>query len=104
MRTAVAVVRFHDGDGARASVAMIAVVNDATPGTLTLAIESLDVASMDLDDAMLALSNVGGDDVMASSSLMALLLRVTKARREVDRLALDVKAEIRSRVRASTVS
>ena len=83
---------------------MIGVVDDALPGTLTLAVASLDVASRDLDDALLALSVVAGDDVMASSSLSALLFRVTRARQHVNRLELEVKAEIRSRVRASTVS
>jgi hypothetical protein len=105
LRVAVAVVRFRDGDGARiGSAAMIAVGDEAIPGALAVAIENLDVASRDLDDAMLALSAVAGDDVMVSSSLSALLLRAMKARRHVNRLQLDVKAAIRSRVRASSVS
>ena len=84
--------------------AVIRVVDDIIPGTLTLALESLDIACSDLDGAVLALPNVRGDDVMASSSLVALLLRVVTARRLVRRLELEVKAEIRDRVRASTVS
>ena len=80
--------------------------NDAVPGalTLTLALESLDVACRALDDAVMALPNARGDDVMATPSLVALLLRVVVARRQVSRLELDVKAEIRNQLRASTVS
>ena len=88
---------------ARSAFAMIEVVNGAIPGTLTLALESLDVACRDLDDAVLALPNLGGDDVMASSSLVALLLRVVTARRHVRRLELEVKAEIMDRFRGTPV-
>ena len=77
-------------------VAMINVVDDAFPGKLTLALASLDTACRDLDDAVLVMSDVSGDDVMASPRLIALLLRVVTARRQV--------AEIRDRIRASTVS
>ena len=50
------------------------------------------------------LPNVGDDDFMASSSVVALLLRVVTARRLVKRLKLEVKAEISDRLRASTLS
>jgi hypothetical protein len=104
LRAAVAVVRFQDQDRAIGRVAVIEVVNGAIPRTLTLALESLDVASRDLDDAMVALPNFRGDDVMASSSLVGLLFRVVAARHQVRELALDLKAEIKDRVGASTVS
>jgi hypothetical protein len=74
-----------------------------TPGTLTLALASLDAACRDLDDAVLVMSDVTGDNVMASPSLVALLLRVVMARREVGRLELEA-ADVRRRIRASTVS
>jgi hypothetical protein len=105
LRTAVAVVRFQGGDGDVAiGVALTRVVNEPIPGTLTLALESLERRVQDLDDAVLALPNLRGDDVMASSSLVGLLFRVVTARRHVKQLELDVKAEIRDRLRASTVS
>ena len=83
---------------------MSGVVDDATPGALTLALESLDIACRDLDDAVLGLPNGGDDDSMARSSVVDLLLRVVTARRLVKRLKLEVKAEIRDRIRASTAS
>ena len=58
----------------------------------------------DLDAAMMAVPNVRGDDVVASASLIALLLRVVAARRHLKQLELDQKAEVRDRLRASTVS
>jgi len=79
-------------------------VTEPIPGTLTLALESLDAACRDLDDAVLTLPNVGDDDFMASSSVVTLLLRVVTARRLVKRLKLEVKAEISDRLRASTLS
>ena len=83
---------------------MIGVVDDATPGALTRALEVLDTACRDFDGAVLALPNGGDDDFMASSSVVALLLRVVAARRLVKRLKLEVKAEISDRLRASTLS
>ena len=83
---------------------MTGVANEPIPGTLTLALESLDAACRDLDDAVLTLPNVGDDDFMASSSVVALLFRVVTARRLVTRLQLEVKTEIRNRLRASTLS
>ena len=68
---------------------MINVVDEAFPGRLTLALASLDTACRDLDDAVLVMSDVPGDDVMASPSLIALLLRVVMARRQVKRLELE---------------
>lgn len=103
LRAAMAVVRFQDGDAA-IGIAMIAVVTDAIPGVLTQALESLDIACRDLDAAVLSMPNIHGDDVVASASLIALLLRVVTARRHVKQLGLDVKAEIGNRVRAATVS
>jgi len=96
-------VRFQDG-AAAIGVAVTVVVNEFIPGTLTLALESLDAACRDLDDAVLTLPNVGDDDFMASSSVVTLLLRVVTARRLVKRLKLEVKAEISDRLRASTLS
>lgn len=55
-------------------------------GELTMARESLDTACRDLDDAVLAIPNARGDDVMATPGLIALLLRVVTARRQVRRL------------------
>ena len=83
---------------------MTPAANDVNPETLTLALASLDGACRDLDDAMLALPNLRGDDVMASSSLVGLLFRVVAARRHVKQLELEVKAEIGDRLRASTLS
>jgi hypothetical protein len=82
---------------------MIEVLEDVSPGELNLALASLDTACRDLDDAVLVLADVPGDDVMASPSLVALLLRVVMARRDVRRLELDA-AGIDDDARASTVS
>ena len=62
---------------------MTSPTNDIRSGTLELALDSLDVASRDLDDAVLAMPNAPGDNVMVSSSLVGLLLRVMTARRHV---------------------
>ena len=83
---------------------MTTAVSEASSGTLTLAVESLDVACRDLDDAVLALPDLSGDDVMASAGLVGLLFRVVAARRHVKQLELDVKAEIRTRLRAPLLS
>jgi len=83
---------------------MIKPTSETVPRTLTLALESLDVACKDLDDAVLALPNAPGDDFMASPSLVRLLFRVVMARRHVNRLEQDVRAEIRNQLRQSTVS
>ena len=82
---------------------MIEVVDDVAPEKLTMALASLDTACRDLDDAVLVLSDVPGDDVMASPSLVALLLRVVMARRYVIRLETEA-AGINDKGRASTVS
>jgi hypothetical protein len=103
LRSAGAVVRFPDG-AAAIGVAMTSGGNEPHPGTLTLALESLDAACRDLDEAVLTLPNVGDDDFMVSSSVVALLLRVVTARRLVKRLQLEVKTEIRNRLRTSTLS
>lgn len=83
---------------------MTSVVSEPLPGTLTRALESLDAACRDLDDAVVTLPNVGDDDFMASPSVVALLFRVVTARRLVKRLKLEVQDEIRDRVRTATLS
>lgn len=93
-----------DGEGKGPNgVAMISGVDDVIPASLILAIASLDTACRDLDDAVLVMPDVPDDNVMASPSLIALLLRVVMARRRVKRLELEA-AEVRDRMRASTVS
>jgi hypothetical protein len=79
---AVAVVRQQGGSPA-IGIPMITLTNDVTPRTLKLALESLDIACRDLDDAVLAMPNATGDNIMVSSSLVGLLLRVMTARRHV---------------------
>ena len=83
---------------------MIGVVDGANPALLTRALESLDRACRDLDDAVVTLPNVADDDFMASPSVVALLLRVVTARRLVKRLNLEVKAEIGDRLRTVMLS
>lgn len=51
--------------------------------TATRARRALDSACDDLDNAVRALGDVSDDDVMASPGLVALLLRVVVARREL---------------------
>jgi len=63
-------------------------MDQAVPGMLTQARESLEGACRALDDAVMALPNARGDDVMATPGLVALLLRVVVARREVSQLEL----------------
>lgn len=104
LRVAVAAVCFQGGEGeGPIGVAMINAVDDVIPARLTLALASLDTACRDLDDAVLVMPDVPGDDVMASPSLIVLLLRVVMARRQVKRLELEA-AEIRDSIRSSTVS
>lgn len=67
---------------------MITTTSEVVPGTLTLALESLDVARRDLDAAVLALPTARGDDFMANPSLVRLLFRVVMARRHVQRIEL----------------
>jgi hypothetical protein len=102
----VAVGGFPEGEGegeGQIGVAMIEVLDDVVPGQLTTALASLDTACRDLDDAVLVLSDVPGDDVMASPSLVALLLRVVVARRHVMRLKIEA-AGSNDNARALTVS
>jgi hypothetical protein len=84
-------------------IAMIEVVDDVVPAKLTMALASLDTACRDLDEAVLVLSDVPGDDVMASPSLIALLLRVVMARRHVNRLKIEATG-FNDNARASTLS
>jgi hypothetical protein len=80
-------------------------VMNVVSGTMSMALESLDSACKDLDDAVMALPNTRGDDIMASPSLVALLLRVVTARRRVRRLELEVKADSKGHAPpSSTVS
>jgi hypothetical protein len=48
---------------------------------------SLDQARNELDSAMLSLATTGGDTVLASAELVALLLRVVTARRYLEGLS-----------------
>jgi hypothetical protein len=73
---------------------MIKTADGAVPGMLTLAQKSLDGACRALDEAVMALPNARGDDVMATPGLVALLLRVVVARRQVSRLELAPPADI----------
>lgn len=51
--------------------------------TAVRARRALDSACEDLDNAVRALGNIPGDDVVASPDLVALLLRVVVARRQL---------------------
>ena len=51
--------------------------------TAARARRALDSACEDLDTAVRALGNIAGDDVVASPGLVALLLRVVVARRQL---------------------
>jgi|HubBroStandDraft_2_1064218.scaffolds.fasta_scaffold2654899_1 hypothetical protein len=55
----------------------------AVPVPLAVARAALELACDDLDDAVRALADVQGATVMASPGLVALLLRVVAARREM---------------------
>ena len=60
------------------------------PAPLAVARAALELACDDLDDAVRALGDVQGATVMVSPGLVALLLRVVAARREMkSREALD---------------
>jgi hypothetical protein len=58
--------------------------------TLAIARKSLDSACHDLDDAVRAIPEMlSEDNIMATPGLVALLLRVVAARRELNGLELD---------------
>jgi hypothetical protein len=59
------------------------VIGDDEVLTAARARNALDSACADLDGAVSALGNIADDDVMASPGLVALLLRVVVARREL---------------------
>jgi hypothetical protein len=59
------------------------VVQDAARESLTAARETLDIACENLDAAVRDLPAVNGDNIMASPTLVTLLLRVVNARRHV---------------------
>ena len=74
--------------------------SDAT--TVAVARKSLDSACDDLDDAVRAIPDMlPDDDVMANPGLVALLLRVVVARRQLRGLELTLGAERMGRVWAS---
>jgi hypothetical protein len=65
--------------------------DDAVPASLAAARRSLDVACEHLDAAVYALVDVpDDDDVMGSPALVALLLSVVMARRQVRSLELSM--------------
>jgi hypothetical protein len=86
LRPSAAEVVRDPGGGAAIGSAMMSPTIDIGSGTLELAVASLDVACRDLDDAVLAIPNAPGDNVMASSTLVGLLIRVMAARRHVSAL------------------
>jgi len=70
--------------------------------TVAVARKSLDSACEDLDDAVRAIPEMIPDDnVMANPGLVALLLRVVAARRQLSGLELSLGAESTGRVWAS---
>ena len=93
MRPCVAGVRPPPGPGAKRRGPVKAITE--SPSTLDNARAKLANACDDLDVAVQALSEGEGraDTVMASPGLVALLLRVVKARRQVNGLELVAAAE-----------
>jgi hypothetical protein len=67
-------------------------------GTLAAARLSLDSACDDLDEAVQALPDAFGDNVMASPVLVALLMRVVTARRHLARFERGSPAGLRAGV------
>jgi hypothetical protein len=70
--------------------------------TVVVARQSLDHACNDLDEAVLALPDISGDNVMANPALVALLLRVVIARRHLSGVELSLGAESAGRTWAWT--
>ena len=81
---------------------MKTLTNDFVPASLDVARAALETACDQLDDAVRTLNNVGGDTVMASPSLVALLLRVVVARRQVRGFESVVSAETAEHLWAMT--
>jgi len=81
---------------------MKTLTNDFVPATLDVARATLETACDKLDDAVRSLTNLGGDTVMASPGLVALLLRVVVARRQVRGLEAMVSAQTAEHLWATT--
>ena len=81
---------------------MKSLTNDFVPASLEVARATLETACDKLDDAVRTLTNIGGDTVMASPGLVALLLRVVVARRAVRGLEAMVLAQTAERLRVAT--
>ena len=67
--------------------------NSSVATTVAVARKSLDSACNDLDEAVRALPDVPGDNVMANPALVELLLRVVVARRHLSGVETSVGAE-----------
>jgi hypothetical protein len=80
---------------------MTMAINGGVAGTVAVARKSLDNACDALDEAVRAIPDVPGDDVMANPGLVALLLRVVVARRHLSGLELSLRAESMGRVSTS---
>ena len=80
---------------------MKSLTNDFVPASLDVARATLETACDKLDDAVRTLSNIGGDTVMANPGLIALLLNVVVARREVRGLEAVVSAQTAEHLRAT---
>ena len=80
---------------------MRSLTNDFVPATLDVARVTLEDACDKLDDAVRALSDIGGDTVMAGPGLVALLLHVVVARRQVRGLEAMVSAQTAERLGAT---
>jgi len=70
---------------------MTMAINGGVAGTVAVARKSLDNACDALDEAVRAIPDVPGDDVMANPGLVALLLRVVVARRHLSGLELSLR-------------
>jgi hypothetical protein len=70
---------------------MTMATNGSVAPPLAAARKSLDSACADLDEAVQALPDLPGDNVMANPGLVALLLRVVVARRHLSGLELRLR-------------
>jgi hypothetical protein len=80
---------------------MTMATNGGVAGTVAVARKSLDNACDALDEAVRAIPDAPGDDVMANPGLVALLMRVVVARRHLSGLELSLRAESMGRVSTS---
>ncbi len=71
---------------------MTMATDGSVAATVAVARKSLDNACADLDDAVQALPDLPGDNVMANPDLVALLLRVVVARRHLSGLELHLRS------------